>query len=381
MSGIQAVTLATISGAFVWGLTLALWASLKQGLADKFPVQGRAATLATMLNVSLMLLTLLCGVLADRVGVRGVLISGSAALAAALLWLSTSPAWPYNLLALLLAALGAAAVSVSSVVLMPRAFFGPAEAMASVALGGVYVALGALVTSALRDVLLAALGTKRTLALLAFACLTPAFPAALASADALEGPGQHADVTVFLGHEEIWLGALVFLFYVPLEALVGLWTTSALAGATDEKGHGSLMTGFWIAFIGSRLAVAAIQHGGWLAPRWDNWLPVLPALLVAVVLGNLAGASARTRLRLGVWLLGAFLGPVFPALLGVLLRKYQEEAGTCYGLLFFVGSLGSLLLTPLLRPGATRPAAALRVPMFLALGLTAAALVFALSVS
>jgi hypothetical protein len=374
--------LAAVGGALVWGLTLALWASLKQGLAVQPPAEGGLRLVARVLNISLIPMTLLCGVLIDRLGVRGVLIGGCAVLAVALLWLSMQPPWPRNLLAVLLAGLGGAAVSVSSLVLMPWAFFGPREAMAAVAVGSVFVALGALVTSALADVMRTGVGRKRGLALLALVCLLPAFPAALAAEESLKDPGLRGEAPALLEQQDIWLAALVFLFYVPLEAAVALWTAPTLAGAADEKGRGNLMVGFWVAFVVSRLAVAAVLDSGWLPLRWDAWLPVLP-LLVAVALGNLASASTQARLRLGVWCLGALLGPVLPALLGVLLqmRKYQEWAGTCCGLLLVAGSLGGLLMAPLLRPGDSRPAASLRLPMFLALGLTAVTLVFALSVS
>jgi hypothetical protein len=380
MSGISAVTAATVGASLVWGLVLALWGTLKRSIPEQPPPRSRPAALAAAVNAALIPLALLCGVLTDRLQAPLMLMAGCVTLAAALIWLSTRPTWPRDLAAVLLAALGGSAVSIAALVLMPQAFFGPAEAMASVALGSVFVALGALVGSTLVDVLLAALGRKRALALLAFVCLVPAFPAAVAMTTKGSRPN---DVAVLLEHGDVWLAALVFFLYAPLEAAVGLWTTTTLAGAEDEKGRGGrLVAGFWVAFLASRLAMAAVQHQGWLSPSWETWLPVLPALLVAVVLGNLAGAGVRVRRRLGVWLLGAFLGPVFPALAGYVLRRLAGEAGAACGLLFAAGSLGCLLGAPLGRPDPGRtPAAALRMTMFLALGLMVVSLVFALTAS
>jgi hypothetical protein len=389
MAGISAVTAATVGASLVGGLVLALWAALKravtehppEGLASAIGAPRSTAHAVAVVNVALIPLALLCGVLTDRLPAPVVLMAGCVALTVALLWLSVRPTWPRDLTAVLLAALGGSAVNLAALVLMPQAFFGPHQAMGSVAVGSVLVALSALAGSALVDVLITALGHKRTLALLAFLCLVPAFPATAALA-ALNTPSTEPPASA--DNAAVWLAALVLFLYAPLEAMVALWTTTTLASAEDAKDRGRrLVAGFWTVFVVSRLAVALAQYEDWLSLTWQTWLPVLAALLVAVVLGNLSGAGASTRRWPGVVLLGAFLGPVFPALVGDLLRRLTGtgEAGTACGLLAAAGSLGCLLAAPLFRPAADRPSAGLRRPMLLALGLTAVALVFALTAS
>jgi fucose permease len=284
--------------------------------------------------------------------------------------------------AVLLAALGGAALSTGSTVLMPQAFFGPLEATASVNLGNVFFALGALLTPPLVDVLSRSLGLKRTLALLAFVCMLPAFPAALASGESLELPGRAGQAAFLPGQEYVWLAGLVFFFYAPLEAAVAIWTTTYLT----ELGHPErraawLLSGFWTAFLVSRLLTAAAQHADILPARFDTWLLVLPPLAAAVVLGNLAGTAHRRTPGAGLLLLGFLLGPIFPTLVGILLRRYPEEPGMAYGLVFALGSAGSLTLGPLFNRRAARGTVqgALRIPMILALVLTGAALVFSLA--
>jgi fucose permease len=109
---------------------------------------------------------------------------------------------------------------------------------------------------------------------------------------------------------------------------------------------------------------------------------VVPALLAAVVLGNLAGAAGRNSAPVALVLLGFLLGPIFPTLLGGAFRYFPEERGTAFGSVFALGSLGALVLAPVVGVAAQRRSvlAALRVPMLLALLLTAVALVFALMV-
>ncbi len=382
MTGIQAVTVLAISGAFVCGLVLALFGSLKGLLAEGGETPDRrVGPLLGALNLGLILLTLLCGILVDRWGVRGVVLVGAVALAVALLALSARPAPPRDFLAVLLAGLGGSALWVGSTVVMPQAFF-PAEPTASVNLGYVFGALGALVGPGLWDVFVRVLGAKKALALFAFLCLVPAFPAALAGPDALEAAGDQGDVAVLLTNEHVWLAGLVFFFYVPLEAAIGVWTAKFLTQSDQTERPGAWMSGFWAAFVASRLLTAVGQHANLVPAWWEGWILVLLSLLVAVVLGNLAGTTRRGAARSGLIVLGLLLGPLFPTLIGVVLRRHTEEQGTALGLLFSLGALGSLVLGPLVggRDAKLSIQRALRIPMLLALALTAGVLVFSLTV-
>jgi MFS family permease len=382
MSGSQLVTAATIAGAGVFGMMLALLGHLKLALACRLhlgDVQVRRLLIA--LNIALIPMVLLCGTLTDACGARPVLLTGSILLAVALVGLSMRPTYPHAFASVLLAALGAAALGTVSTVLMPLAFFGPAETSASVNLGYVFLALGALLAPVLADVLLAALQLRRTLAVFALLALVPGFLAVFAAGEHWQVADHTGDAAALLSEQSSWLAALVLLFYVPLEASVSLWTFNLLGDrGQDEREAAGLLTGFWGGFVGSRLVVAVLQHADRLSEWWDRLLVVVPPLLAAVVLGNLAGASHRGRPRAGLILLGVLLGPVFPTLLGLIFRHVAPaEQGLAYGVVFAAGSLGCLLFSPALalRPNLSRQAA-LRVPIFLALLVTAAALVLGL---
>jgi fucose permease len=382
MPGIQAVTVLAIGGAFVCGLVLALFGALKLSLAEEGKTTGRrVGSLLAALNLCLIPMTLLAGVLVDRWGVRGVVLGGSVALTAALLVLSTRPAPPRDFLALLLAGLGASALWIASTVVMPQAFDATLST-ASVNMGYVFIALGALVAPGLLDVLVQGVGSKKALAVFAFVCLLPAFPAALAGEGTLEPPHDPADIAGLLRSEPVWLAGLVVFFYVPLEAAVGVWTTTYLAGFSQTRRPGAWLAAFWGAFVVSRLLTALAQHANILPEGIDVWFLVLLALLAAVALGNLSATTRHGVARAGVVVLGLLLGPVLPTLIGRVLQSPIEEQGTALGVLFGMGSLGSLFLGPLVahRSAGQSVRTALRFPMVLALVLTAVALVFSLIV-
>lgn len=388
MSGLlRPVTEVTISAAFVFGMVLALLGSLKLALAKRLDLgEGRVAGLLSAFNLALMPMVLLSGVIIDLEGARFVVILGSAATAMALFSLSMRPSFGRAFAAVLLAGLGGAGLSTASVVLMPDAFYGHARMSASLNLGYVFVALGALVTPVLVDLLTRGLGFRRAAGLMALVCLVPGVLAALSGGEALPAAhGRTADLAGLLGQPAVWLAGLVFFLYAPLEGSIGIWATTYLT----EMGHGErratwMLAGFWGAFLAARLAAAYLAQQGLLRPEWDAFLLVVPALLTAVVLGNLAGTADRGAAPRGLLTVGFLLGPFFPTLVGMVFQRLEAEnvtaSGTAYGALFALGSLGGLVLAPVVGGTARRRTvqSALRVPMFLALLLTAVALVFGL---
>lgn len=383
MSRMQTMTAATIGGALIFGMALALLGRLKLALAQT-PVttDGTLRRWLVVLNVSLVPLMLLSGVLLDIYGARPVLVGGSLMLSLALILLGLNAPYARTLAAMLVAGFGVSALGTASIVLMPRAFFVSEETSAGLNLGFVFIALGALLASVLGDILLKTFQMRRTLAMFALLSLLPAFFSVLPSAqwNIAERPGN---LSTLFAEPSCWLAALALFFYVPLEATISLWTFTLLAEREqDEREATGLLSGFWTAFMASRLLAALGQHTVFYAEWWDRSLIVAAPLLTAVLLGNLAGAGQRGRPRGGLILLGLLLGPVLPTLLSVIFQGVPDAKGTAFGLVFAAGSLGSVLLAPLIkRPSAAgHPLAALRFPIFLALLVTAAALVLGLMV-
>src|SRR5260370_1394236 len=173
-SKLAAVTAVTISGAVVFGLVLALLGSIKLNLARRLDLGERqVAGLLSSFNLALIPMMLASGVLIDVLGARWVLFAGSIVTTVGLFAMSQSPGYVRAMLAVLLVGRGAAAINTATVVLMPEAFF-EKHAVAALSLGHVFIALGALVTPALPDVLFRPVDYRRTIGLLAVLCLAPA---------------------------------------------------------------------------------------------------------------------------------------------------------------------------------------------------------------
>jgi fucose permease len=384
MSPFSLVTAVTISGAFAFGMVLSLLGSIKLALAKRLQIdEARVGGLLSALNLALIPMMLLSGLLIDRWGVMEVLILGSLVTALALFGLALGQNYRWALLAVLLVGIGGACLSTSSVVLMPQAFF-PDQAAASLNLGNVFFGLGALITPALVDLLLHTVRFRWTLAVLALICLAPAVVALFVSGSQLPAPAPQGDLIAVFHNPLLWLSGLVFFLYAPLEFAIGTWATTYL---TDHRYRPSraawLLSGFWLTFFAGRLGMAFLEGGDILPRESEPWVILFLALLSAVALGNLAGASTKGNAGLGLLVLGAFLGPIFPTLMGGVFTAFPERRGTAYGAVFAIGSVGSLLMAPIIgrRARATSVQQSLRLLMLLALGLTFAALVLGLASS
>jgi fucose permease len=359
--------------------------SLKLSLSRSFNIgEGRFGALLWVQNLAVLPMMIVSGLWIDTWGVRPVLIFGSFATALCLFALSSRPGVPQAFTAVILCGFGSAGLCTGSIMLMPEAFF-PDHRSASLNVGMVFFALGALVTPALTDVLLRIVGYRRTMAILALPCLVPGLLAAVTKTEELRSAGTGTpDFVSLLSNNSLLLAGLVFALYAPLEASISSWATTYLT----DRGHGErravwLLSGFWGAFLLSRLAVGALMNAGYLRPGSEAWVLVIPSLLAAVVLGNMAGTVGTASAGRALLLVGFFLGPIFPTLVGMVFKQLGSEShmeGTAFGLLFAAGSLGSLVLLPVVNrsTGKSSPQVALRVPMFGALLLTAVALVFSL---
>jgi len=395
MSDLQAVTGVTISAAVVFGMVLALLGSIKLELARRLNLgEGRIGGLLSALYLALIPTMLLSGLMIDRLGVRSVLLLGSLLTSVGIVSMSFSPTYWRAFAAVLLAGIGAGAVSAAAIVMMPLSFFEHHDRNLSAALnlGHVFIALGALVMPVLSDVLQRLLGYRRTAGLLALFCLTPAFLCLIPPfgtaviAQEMDFTDRGAYPLSAESGWHLWLAGLVFFFYAPLEGLIGLWTTTSLTAAGyKERGAAWVLSGFWATFLLGRLLAAMIPHSKF----WDPWLLVVPAGLAAVLLGNLSGSGRSSSRMPGLLLLGLLLGPIFPTLVSIVFREFPTSRGTAYGIMYAIGATGSLVLAPLVglrfraileNRGSSSVNHNFSLPMAIALMLTIVATIFVLVV-
>jgi fucose permease len=340
----------TSTAAFLAGLVLALFGTLRPRLAGRKTIgEGRVGWLLAAVHLALIPGALTAGLLVDQYGPRPILLSSSLLLAVALFTLALRADFASNVAASAGAGLGAAGVATAAVVLMPYALgFRPRELTASINLGFVFVALGTLVAPALADLLLRATDLRGALGFVSLLALVPGLAAAIAGKFGEAMPA--VELASLTAEPRFWMLGLAFLLYAPLEFAVATWGATYLItdqGYSERRAAGFVWL-FWLAFLASRLLLTAGLHLGILRETWAPLLVFLLALVASMALGNLAGGARARAAASALVMLGAALGPIFPTLTALTLVHFPETRGTAFGAMYAVGSLGSLLLMPLL---------------------------------
>ncbi len=321
------------------------------------------------------------GLLLDRLGVSLMIAAGSVFICLALITFAWTERYGSAIAAVFLLGVGAACMSPATIVLMPQAFF-EERLGASLNLGNVFFALGALITPTLVEVLLIGTGYRRALMWLCLAAVVPL--AIVPFAETIRVP-ESSEVGSIFTEPDLWFAGLVFAFYGPIEYFLSTWTTTFLTYLGHREDRAAwLLSAFWLAFLAGRVIMAfvEIQSPTVFWPRAEPWIIVALAFFVCVALGNLAGAVSRQRAAWGLLLLGLLLGPIFPTLVSVLFNneRFTGERGTVYGGMFAIGSLGSFVLPPAIGMYARRTNIqhALRIPLLVGLAMLVAAVILAL---
>lgn len=340
-----------VAGLLVCGMGVALLGSVKVALARRLEMdEVRVGGLVSMFGFAMIPVMLVMGFLTDLLDKQMVLIAGSLLITASLVILAIGRRYWAALLAVVLLSAGWSGLVNVLNVLMQQAFGGsPTYAMN---LGNFFFGLGAFLTPLVVALLLKRTGFVPTLIVLAVVSLVPGVLVSqldfskLVSAASAEaaGPAAGPGVGVLLTDPIMWLTALALLFYAPMEATMGAWTTTYLGDkGASETLAATMLSGFWLAFMLSRLGTALLVKA--LA---DNSIAIdTNALIIGFSIFCIlvwAGAVASPNRAMActmVVLAGLAFGPTFPTIIGVLTGHVdQAVAGRAVGLFFMIGGIG-----------------------------------------
>jgi fucose permease len=371
------LVVASISSALAMGMLPVLLESLRTPLQERLSLtESRFTHLAKLLILSWVPFMPIAGWLLDHWGLREALFTGSLVMALSVAWLALCQNFKGLVWALLGLGFGGACLSTAGVCLMPRALaLAPHWSTgASLGLGFVFVGASTLLTPTVVAALARRFSWQRTILALGLACLLPAALVAFLSREAVAGAAANEDAGLY--DLRFWLIALAAFLYFPLEHALDAWPQAYLreigyAGRTVAR----LMIAFWCAFLLFRFGLA------WLIRPGNETVLVLTLLVLSsMILGNLAGAYAPSSGYLGFWLVGAFYGPILPALLAILLDlEGPRHPGQAVGIVFALSALSSLVVRPSVSAFAKShaPREAMRIPMVLALVMAAPVLLLA----
>lgn len=343
-----------ITGLLASGMGVALLGSIKVPLVEKLGMgEDRVGGLISMFGFAMMPVVLFMGFASDMVDRKLVMMLGAALMMVAPMLIGRARGYGGALVAVLLLSAGwSSLVNVLNVLMQPA--FGGDQTYA-MNLGNFFFGLGAFLTPLVVAFCLKRFGLPTAtliLGCLGLICgvlaLAVDFKALAAGAVAAGGqaPAASAGLGDLLAHRTLWLSALAMFFYGPLEAAMAGWATTYLGDRGMRPARAAAwLSGFWLAFMGSRLATAMVV-GRHPLPA-EGGATAFVAILAALTLVLwLCVVFVRAPLAAPLLVIGAGLvyGPLFPTLMGSLISSLGQQAtvfgGRAVGMFFFVGAIG-----------------------------------------
>lgn len=327
------------------GLVYALLGSLKLSLAESLKLdEARVGRLVAGFGMMVGPTIMACGFLTDTLGRKGVFLGGMVLIAVAVFLLARGKTYGAATAAVLLLGAGwSGTVNVGNVLM--RVSVDPANLTRWMNFYDCIFGFGAFSAPFLLGVLIRRAGFGKGLSILGAIMLVPVVMGALAQMNpdkTAEIATSSASLSTLFSSKLFWIAGLAFLFYVPIESSVAGWATTLVTrqGPGGEKMASIALSGFWLAFMGSRLLVSVFGvHGKELM-----FLLILSFGCVALMLALVAFRGKEAVAGIVV-LCGAVCGPVFPTLIGVYLSGVDASLlGRAVGFFFAFASLGWTLV-------------------------------------
>ncbi len=339
--------LVAFSGVFVLGVIFAILGGIKLKLAEALQLDdAQVGKLFSALMFSGLIASLIIGPLTDILGYRVIAVMGFALSGVSLWLLAAAISYRSAIIACLLLGIGAIGVNTGNV-LGPTVLFDGQDPSRASNLLNILFGLGALLTPLALAFLLGALGYKKTVAFIGAILFLPivfpffaVFPEPGAGFDVVESLRLLANPAVLLG------GLGLFCSIAIQSSLAGFVTTYLKSYQFSDETAGTLLSGFWIALILSRVAATAAPA----AVLPGIVLPVV-TLLMTFSIAVMIVIKSPTVAAISALLAGFFLGPIFPTLVGESLYKTNAiatgTAGSVFGLIFAMGLCGGIVVPTL----------------------------------
>ncbi len=265
------LTLMQIAALAVAGMCHALLGSVKVPLARKLEIdEARVGGLVSVFGFTLIPMVLAAGFLVDSLGKQAVLSGGFVLLTVSLVTLARLRSYPTALSAVLVLGTGWSALVNVLNVTSPPAFLPPEEIATRMAyamnMGDFIFGMGAFVTPLLVAFLIRKLRLEPTFLVLASFALVPLVLAFGVDWEKLASPGTETvagGLDLLLSDPIVWLCCLAFFFHVPIEASIATWATTLMTDKGVSEGRAAtLLSAFWLTFMGSRLVTALTLPAG-----------------------------------------------------------------------------------------------------------------------
>src|SRR5512138_1655288 len=341
-------TFVALSGVFGVGLCFALFGSIGVKLMPRLAIdRGRFGTLISVFMGTCLVVSLLAGVVTDKVGYGPVAVFGFAATALAVVLLARARSFAPAALCGVLLGFGAMAMNTAGNTLIPVVLFGGQNPAAASNLGNVFFGLGLFLTPLLVSLLFRKTSYPLAVSALSVLMLIPLVPALLAKYPQAAAGFDLAKAASLLAQPVVLLGAAVLLFYSSIETSFCNWLTpcakevivrdkpdrsEAAADASAQR----MLSFLAVAMMAGRLVTSQLPN----VTRYGHWIVAGVMIAAVAVVLRLASARKVSHVTLLAILAGLLLAPCFPTTVGLVYARHPANFGSVFGIIFAAAMLG-----------------------------------------
>ena len=339
------LTLMQIAALATAGMCFALLGSVKLPLARKLQIyEGKVGGLVAVFGMTLVPMVVVAGFLVDLLGKQAVLGGGFLLVIISLVVLAHSRRYAAALVAVLVLGTGWSALVNVLNVTSPPAFVPPDDLPQRMAyamnMGDFIFGVGTFVTPLIIVSCAQRFGLTGTLYGFAAVSVIPLSLGLGVDWEALRVGANESvagGLAKLLSDPIVWLCSAAFFFHVPTEASIATWATTLLTDKNVSEAKAStLLSVFWMTFMGSRLVTALTLPEGAAA----TLVVMMACCSVAITLG-IVFCRGTTLMRILIVVAGAVVGPIFPTLIAILLAHVEPSLhGRAVGIFFCIGGIG-----------------------------------------
>jgi fucose permease len=341
-----------LSCVFGLGMCFSLFGSIGVKMMPRLAIdRGRFGTLISYFMFTCMVLSLVIGVVTDRIGYRPVALLGFGAASLSIFLLARSRTYAAAVPCCFLLGFGAMALNTAGNTLIPVILFGGKNPAAASNLGNVFFGLGLFLTPLLVSFLFRKTSYEKAVAALGALILIPVVPAILAAYPEAAAGFVFGEAVSLLAEPIVLVGAIVLLLYSSIETSFCNWLSpyakeifGRAPGAGDEGAVDAraqrMLSFFAIAMMAGRLITSQVPA----ITRYGSLVVGGVMVLAAAVIFSLTVVKKAASVPLLAFLSGLLLAPCFPTTVGIVFARHPAHFGSAFGIIFAGAMLGGVVV-------------------------------------
>ena len=335
------------------GLCFSLWGAISVKLIPRLNIdKGQFGTLISLFMASCLVLSLVMGVVLDRVGYMPVAVFGFTMTSVSLFILAYAQSFRIVLATCALFGAGAMALNTAGNTLATLVFFDGKNPAAASNLTNVFFGAGILLTPLAVSFLFRKTTYEKTLSVLAVVVLLPVAVALMATYPKSNAAFAFSDAVGLLGEPGVWVGGLVLFCCFSLDTTLKSWLPSygkeVLGQAQPDREEGAidasamrLLVWFAAGMMLSRFLASNVPF----ITDYGAWFVSAAGLASGIVILLMIRTASPFQVIILAALAGFIFGLSFPTTLGTTFAKFPKEVrGSVFGIIFAVGLLGSVIM-------------------------------------